>query len=71
VFAHATFRLNLGVTSRTTSLKESRKCVWIEVSLFPLLSFPLTGYTSSTADYYCVLPTLNSKVLSVGLGGFC
>jgi len=42
--ARATFWPNLGITSRA-SLKENMKSMWIEVSLFPLLSFPLTGYT--------------------------
>jgi len=42
-FGHATF---FGITSQTTPLKENMKCVWIEVSLFPPQSLPLTGYSN-------------------------
>ena len=63
VIGHATF---LGITSRKTPLKENMKGVWIEVSLFPLQSLPLTGYSNI---HRCLLLTLNSKALLATWGG--
>jgi len=65
VIGHATF---LVITSKTTPLKENMKSTWIEDSLFPLQSLPLTGY-SNIHLITAVWLTLNSKALLATWGG--